>query len=160
MSDIVWHGHHSNKFPLERLDGTLAERQEDIRRNKPIHEQATRLRLLRPASEEAQRLFCAYEEVCNQAWRDRNEVCNQAWRVYEEARDQAWRVYEEARDQGWHIYEEARDQGWRDRDEVCNQAWRVYEDTRDQARQDILALHATECFPDCEWNGKEIVFTQ
>ena len=150
MDDIVWHGHHSTRCPLERLTGTLAKRQANICANKSAQEQETRLRLLRPASEEAHRLF-----------RDYSAVCDQTQCVYEAAHISAWRDYVAACDSASaatrssgaqarrRVYEAARDSAWRDYLAAC-----------DSALQPILALHATECFPNCEWNGQEIVFPQ
>src|SRR5713226_8913357 len=58
--DYVWHGHHKNDIPLEKLSGTIEERRQIIFDEKPKSEQEIRLRLLKLASPKAIKAFKTY----------------------------------------------------------------------------------------------------
>ena len=149
MMTYAWHVHHH--ILVEPVYGGLGTRISYIMETKPAHEQALRLRLLKPIAgdlpEPVQHAGRAYAE----AWRARDQArraWDEAWRARDDearrARDdesslayaEAWRVWDEA----WQAYAEA---------------GRVWDEAVKANMSGVLALHASEC-PQCPWNGATI----
>ncbi len=129
--DYVWHGHHDNKCPIELLDGSIGQRRADIKRNKPAHEQAVRLKLLKPASPEAVEAFKAYQAKRAPLWADYQAQDAPLWADYQAQRAPLWADYQ-----------------------VQNKPLLAdYEAKRAPLLAPILALHETEC--GCsEWDSE------
>ena len=145
--DIVWHGHHRNDCPIEQLQGTIEARREAIRR-KPRHEQAVRLRLLRPCSDEATRLWAAYPAAKIQLVEQYQALHSTLRAEYEAAEAPLWAQYEVALAPLREAHRAAKDA-----------LVAAYQTARQALLLPILALHQTECR--CtEWNGEQIVFPQ
>ena len=124
MTTFAWHVHHDRL--VEPLTEPIENRIAFIKANKPRHEQATRLRLLRVVKGELPAVYVA-------AW-DKAEA---AWAKAEAARDKA--------DAAWDKAVAARDK--------ADAAWdKAYAENLPA----IEALHRAECEPDCPWNGRTI----
>ena len=141
MGDIVWHGHHNNRCPLEELSGTIEERREEIRRTKRREEHELRLSLLQPASQEAQALWRSYIRANVASWEAYDAIVAPRLSVFEQSLSVV-ASFDDAF--ASEAYETAR-----------NQAVSELRVAQMAALAPVLALHATEC-PDCPWDGQMI----
>ena len=96
-SEPFWHIHHDTL--LDWTHEPVEKRIEYIQMRKPEHEQATRLRLLKPVRGKLPDTLIQAEAVHGQAWAtyDRAKAAyDQAWATYDRAKaayDQAYRAY-------------------------------------------------------------------
>src|SRR2546428_325335 len=79
---LYWHVHHDTL--CEELTYPLQQRIDHIKQHKPITEIETRLKLLKPCSDQAIK----------------------AWLVYSKAESEAWSVYQKAESE-WSVYHKA-----------------------------------------------------
>lgn len=168
MGEYCWHGHHKNVCPIERLTGTIAERRVDIKAHKPLHEQVIRLKLLKPCSGEAIRLFTRYRDGEAALWARYDADTAPMLAQYRADKVTLWAQYKADRAAPWERYDADEAALWaRYRADLATllaryQAdvaprWTQYEADVAPLLAPILALHKTEC--GCtEWNGMEIVF--
>jgi hypothetical protein len=133
MGKPYWHIHHGTL--LEWNTEPIKNRIEYIKNEKPKHERALRLNLLKPVKGKLPTAVVKARAAYNKA----GAACDKAWAAYYKARaayNKAWDAYYKAQD----AYDKAGDACCK---AICdNQA-------------EIEALHAKEC-PDCPWDGKTI----
>jgi len=83
------HCHHETL--TEKLTSPATDRIHYILTDKPLPEQALRLRLFRPVTGQA---LAEYEKVKGQAWAECEKVTGQAWAEYEKVTGPAWAEYQ------------------------------------------------------------------
>jgi len=134
---FAWHIHHD--LLVEPLTNNIEQRREFIRQYKPKHEQALRLRLLKPVKGQLP------AEVVE---------AGKAWLASGQAYDDATARWIFAMD---HAPEDARAAY----DELCRTAtisankWCEYVEALKRHAKEVEALHRQEC-PGCPWNGRTI----
>ena len=129
-----WHIHHNTLFewtyePIER-------RIEYIQAYKPEHEQATRLRLLKPVRGKLPDTLIQAEAVHGQA----RAAYNQTRAAFAQAESYVTAQAGVVLDQAWATY---------------GQAKAAYDQACQTCLPAIEALHAQEC-PECPWDGRTI----
>ncbi len=183
MSDtigkIALHVHHSG-LPFEILTEPLEVRADYIKTDKPDHEVALRLRLLKVIEAEPPKSVAAvlaaladYGNVRAAAWADYGKGRAAAWADYDKVRDAAWADYGKVcaaaladcgkgRDAAWADYDKVcaaaladygkvRDAALADYDKVRVAAWADYDKVRDSHLDEIAAFHKLVCVADCPW---------
>ena len=126
-SGMFWHIHHD---VLCEWTNDIQERIAYIRKEKPIDEIETRLKLMKPVKGELPDKFVKALKARKKAW---------------EAYDKAWEARNKAR--------EAINKAW----EACKKAREAYDKAWEAFRPQLEALHKKEC--GCkEWNGTEMIF--
>ena len=131
---MFWHIHHD---VLCEWTNDIQERIAYIRKEKPIDEIETRLKLMKPVKGELPDKFVKALKARKKVW----EAYGKAWEDYDKAR--------EARDKAG----EAINKAW----EACKKAREAYDKAWEAFRPQLEALHKKEC--GCkEWNGTEMIF--
>ena len=135
----ILHCHHD--VLLEPLQGTLKERISYIKKEKPAHEQKTRLRLIKVLTEDEVELI---PKKAWEAWykvKEAQEVYSKAWK--------AWKSYDKAHEE----YDKAQ--------EMCDKAQEMYDKAQEVFNKvllspDFLDWHKKICVPGCPWDGSSI----
>ena len=138
---ILMHGHHAGS--LFTVGRELGERVEQIKREKPVAEQALRLALIQDVTAllPQTKARAAHDEAL--------AALDKAWAALDKARaalDKAWAALDKAR----AAYDKARtafDEALAAHDE----AWTAY-----VVSFDTEAFHREHCHPNCPWDGKTI----
>ena len=152
---ILMHGHHAGS--LFTVGRELGERVEQIKREKPVAEQALRLALIQDVTAllPQTKARAAHDEAL--------AALDKAWAALDKARaalDNAWAALDKARaalDKAWAALDKARaayDKARTAFDEALaahDEAWTAY-----VVSFDTEAFHREHCHPNCPWDGKTI----
>ena len=154
-SGMFWHIHHD---VLCEWTNDIQERIAYIRKEKPIDEIETRLKLMKPVKGELPDKFVKALKARKKVW----EAYGKAWEDYDKAREAYCKAGEDY-DKAGEDYDKAREardkageainKAW----EACKKAREAYDKAWEAFRPQLEALHKKEC--GCkEWNGTEMIF--
>jgi hypothetical protein len=139
------HCHH--EVMTEELTEVAINRINYILTDKPLKEQALRLRLFRPVKGQA---WKTYEDIKGQALKTYEDIEGQAWKTYEDIKGQAWKTYKDIEGQAWKTYKDIEGPAWKTYEDIEGPALKTYEDIKGPAHKLICKEK------NCSWNGKTI----
>src|SRR5665213_134593 len=128
------HNHH--EVLTEKLTSSATDRINYILTDKPLPEQALRLRLFRP--------------VTRQAWAKYQKVTRQAWAKYQKVTGPAWAKYQKVTGPAWAKYQKVTGPARAEYQKVTGQARAEYQKVTRQAHNIICKEK------NCPWDGKTI----
>jgi hypothetical protein len=170
IGDMVWHLHH--EILCEPLTEPFENRVAYIKAEKPKHEVATRLRLMKPVKDQrtAKEADAVRAKVYSEAHAVRDKVYSEAHAVRDKAYSEAYAVWAKAlsaadavrakalseahavRDKTYSEADAAWDKAYSEADAAWDKAYSEADAVWDKA---LGPLHAKEC-PNCPWDGRTI----